>query len=54
MIIADEWLLGAFVGVAGFFGYITRSLIFDIRKAIENNTVAVESLVTIVQRCDKK
>jgi hypothetical protein len=54
MIIADEWLLGASVTVAGYIGYMTKYLMFEMKKAVESNTIAINALVTIVQRCDRK
>lgn len=54
MLIADEWFLGAFVSVAGYIGYMTKYLMFEMRTVVEKNTVAVNSLVSIVQRCERK
>ena len=54
MIVADEWVIGAFVSIAGYFGYLTRYLLTEIKEVISKNTVAVNSLVAVVQKCEKK
>ncbi len=54
MIIADEWLLTAMLGVGTFIGYLTRTLMFDIKESLNNNTSAIAALTAIIQRCDRK
>ena len=54
MIIPDEILIGAMLSVGGFIGYMMKYTMTEMKNTVAANTTAINALVAVVQRCDRK